>query len=185
MYYRPLFRFYIQKSSNITDNNIKWQNIVDTCSTTAEEILEKTPKNHKSENSEIQKRSSERHNLRMKIIAHPKTVKNKKNLKLWKKQRMTLLKEIRQLKKEDAEKEAKKDHEQLDKYKDDSNKYYQVIRELNRKTPRKRITVSDKNGNTPGTTEGKIKIIKQHCEKALAPKEMETNIKEYDPSPLQ
>ena len=120
----------------------------------------------------------------MKIITCCDSLKNEENIKRWKKKRVTLLKEIRNIKKEDAEKEATKDHEQLEKYKDDSNKYHQVIRELTRKTQKKKpVIVNDKNGNIPGTTEGKIEIIKQNFQKALTPENMEKNIKEYNPIP--
>ena len=83
-----------KKLKNLTEKNIKWQNIVNLCTITTKEVVGKLPRNKKLENTEKQKKSIKRHNLRIKIITCCDSLKNEENIKRWKKKRMTLLNEI-------------------------------------------------------------------------------------------
>ena len=162
------------------ENQIKWPNLANTCKETAKEILGVKSKTKKSSNPEIKSKSSLRHELRLKMI----NCKNENKLKDLKSQRRSLLSDIRKLLKSEKEQEVKADLENLENCKNDSNKYHQVNRELRNKTPKQPIYVADQNGNVPGTTDGKINIIKEHFMNALAPDTMKGKFKTYQPTAL-
>ena len=61
--------------------------------------------------------------------------------------------------------------ENLEKAKDDSNKYYRVIREINKNKPKPSLVVKNKEGSYVSTELDQAEEIKKHFENALAPLE--------------
>ena len=59
--------------------------------------------------------------------------------------------------------------ERLERIKDDNTRYHYVMREMNKPKQKIPILVKDEEGNVPGSTAGKIKIIEDYFKKTLAP----------------
>ena len=93
-----------------------------------------------------------------------------------KKERRDLKKEIDTRLKEREEKELDSKMEQLERIKDDNTKYHYIMRDLNKPKQKIPILVKNKEGDVPGTTQEKIKIIEDYFKKTLAPDSM---INEY------
>ena len=73
------------------------------------------------------------------------------------------------------EKEVDNKLQQLEQIKDHNTKYFYALRSLqnSKKNKKASIIVKDKNGNCPGTTSEKIKVIDAYFKENLAPDDME------------
>ena len=88
---------------------------------------------------------------------------------------------IKELKQEQIDNEL----ENLEKIKNDSNKYHAVMREMRRKKHNEALLVTDDEGKVAGSTETKLTLIRQHFKNALAPNDMQEEIKEYEPCKMR
>ena len=177
-------RYYDKLKEAATSLLSNWNNITQKCKEIAKEVVGVKPKTKKSSNPEIKEKSEKRWELFQNISClnysdHETKIKEIKN------ERRVLQKDIKKLMKAEAEKEAKADHEHLDSLKDDSTKYFQVLRSLKLKTPKQPLFVKTKDGKIPTTNEEKGEVIKTYFKEALGPSNMEDQIKEYLPAPLQ
>ena len=71
----------------------------------------------------------------------------------------------------------------LENMKDDTTKYFYVMRNvqnMNRNT-KSTMLVKDKEGNTPGSTTEKIKVIQEYFESTLAPEDMKSEFLSVPP----
>ena len=73
-------------------------------------------------------------------------------------------------KKEEQELDRKMEH--LEKITDDNTRYHYVMREINKPKQKIPILVKDAEGNVPGSTSEKIKIIEEYFKRTLAPANM-------------
>ena len=89
-----------------------------------------------------------------------------------KKQRRNLKKEIDVKLKEKEDRELDHKMEPNEKIKDDNCKYHYIMRDLNKPKQKIHILVKNQEGEIPGTTQEKIKIIEEYFVKTLAPQEM-------------
>ena len=71
--------------------------------------------------------------------------------------------------------------ENLEKAKDDSNKYYRVIREMNKNKSKPSLVVKNKEGSIVSTELDQAEEVKKHFENALAPLENPPESKTYPP----
>ena len=114
-----------------------------------------------------------------------KSINDENKQKILKKEREGIKREIHKLmkKKEEQEIEAKIEH--LENVKNDSNKYNLAMRDLRRQKSTPPLLVTDADGNVAGSTEMKLKLIKQHFQEALAPEDMMNEYKSYPPCKMQ
>ena len=69
----------------------------------------------------------------------------------------------------------------LEQFKDDSNRYYAVLREMNHNSSKESLYVYDKDKNIPSTDRQKAILIAKHFQRVLAPDDAEPNNKSYPP----
>ena len=86
--------------------------------------------------------------------------------------------------KELEEKELSEKLTDLENFKNDSNKYFAVMRQLQRTKKKKNLLIKDKNENIAGTTEEQIEIITQYFKEMLSPI-LEEEEKTYPPSKMR
>ena len=98
-------------------------------------------------------------------------------------ERKYIKKEIDQRLKKKEEKDLDMKLEHLEKIKDDNTKYHYVLRDLNKPKHKVPIMVKDKEGNVPGSTAEKIKVIREYFKKTLAPDNMKDQFISPPPAP--
>ena len=104
---------------------------------------------------------------RKKLQNEGKNIKKKINIKL----------------KEAEENDLDKKVAHLESIKDDNTKYLYVLRDFQNNNSNKKssIIVKDKEGNCPGSTADKIKVIEEHFKETLAPENMEEELMTIPP----
>ena len=77
--------------------------------------------------------------------------------------------------------------EKLESVKDDNTKYYYVMRDLQNinRNNKSSIILKDKDGNIPGSTTDKIKIIEEYFKATLSPPEMKEEFLEIAPCKMR
>ena len=138
---------------------------MNTCLEVGEEILgtkERVATSTTDDN--IKLLSEERKNLKRQMIDSSKDDKRSE----MKNKRRNLKKEIDAKLKEKEERELDSKMEHLEKLKDDNSKYHYIMRDLNRPKEKIPILVKNEQGEAPGTTQEKIKIIEEYFKKTLA-----------------
>ena len=155
----------------------KWNNISRIWVDKAKETLGERTKYQKHNDERIKKLTQENKKLRIEIENC-----NDMDIKLRKKEkRIDIQKEINTKMKELTENELNLELEELEKAKNDSNKYFLVMKELQNKIRKtETLLVKDDKGNIAGSDQEKVKLIAEHFKEVLAPKGKETN-KEYKP----
>ena len=83
------------------------------------------------------------------------------------------------------EKEIDQKMEHLESLRDDNTRYHYAMREINKPKNKIPILVKDQEGNVPGCTQCKIKIIEGHFKRTLPPPEMENECISFPPSPMK
>ena len=102
-------------------------------------------------------------------------------------ERKGIKKKIEKKLKLNEEKEIDEKMHHLENMKDDTTKYFYVMRNLqnmnrNTKTP---MIIKDKEGNTPGSTQEKIKVIEDYFRSTLAPEDMKNEFLTVPPCPMR
>ena len=115
-----------------------------------------------------------------KLQYHTKTIIRRRKIE----KRKEAKKEIRKVMKELEEKELSEKLTDLENFKNDSNKYFAVMRQLQRTEKKKNLLIKDKNENIAGTTEEQIEIITQYFKEMLSPI-LEEEAKTYPPSKMR
>ena len=82
------------------------------------------------------------------------------------------------------EQELEKDLEEMEMLKNDWNKCYKAIRNLQMKKAQKPLLVKDENGNIATTENQKIKLITKYFKEVLVPT-LETELKKYKPTKMR
>ena len=118
----------------------RWTNIAETCVKAAEEVVGRKQSEKKSGNKEIEELSEKQKSIRNDMNA---TGKEKLH-----KQRNKVLKEIHSKLKEEEEKKIREMVEEIEKYKDDSSKMFQAIKQLQRRKEKKKVVVDSVHGKT-------------------------------------
>ena len=132
------------------------------------------------ENPEIQQLSNKNHKLRRDIEAC-KYPEQRRDLKI---ERKETKKQIQQKLKEHENAMLEDSLTRLEETKDDSNRYYQVLREINNKKSKQPLCVNDEDGNIASTEKQQAEIITRHFQRMLAPEDAEPNNKSYPPHPM-
>lgn len=154
------------------DQDEKWIDLVDTCKKAGKEVLGTREKHTKPPiNKEIKFLTEEKQRLCNKL----KGCNSQKARNKLKYEAKTIKKNINKKLKEVEENDLDKKMEHLELIKDDNTKYFYVLRSLHNSNNNKKaaIIVKDKDGNVPGSTADKIKIIETYFKETLAPEKME------------
>ena len=154
-----------------TSNEEKWTRVIETCEEAGKRVLgmkEKVKSNNKD--SEIDSLKERRRCLKTNIDGCRCQVTRAK----LEEERVGIKKKITQKLKVNEERELDEKLRNLESMKDDTTKYFYVMRNLqnmnrNTKTP---MLIKDKEGNTPGSTTEKIKVIEEYFKSTLAPEDM-------------
>ena len=141
----------------------------------------RTVKNQAVKDPEIQTRSDKSQELRRKI----KSQNDEAPEIPLKKERRTIKNEIQKKIKECEEEILNDKLEQQEKLNNDSNKYHQIMRDLNSIKEKKTLLVTVNKGKVAGSTANKLEIIKGHFQNALAPSEMKNKSKSYEPCKMK
>ena len=182
---QELYSTKVKEYNAMTINNEEpqqiWTNISKNCLKAAEEIVGKA-KTDKLNDAQINNLSNLNKKLRNEIS---KTNDIQQRNELGEK-RKEIKKKIKTKIKEHKEQILNERLHRLNQFKDDSNKYYTVMRELQNKEKKKAIIVWDKETKEiAGSTEDKILIITEHFKSVLAPTNMEDEIITYQPIEMQ
>ena len=165
------------------NNDEKWTDIVENCLESGLDILGVKGKRHKlPENEEIKELSDRQRRLNTKVQccnSQETRAKFKEEIKTIKKQ---INKKLKKLEEEDIDRKL----QHLEKISDDNTKYFYVLRDLQNVNNNKKaaIIVKDKEGNCPGATEDKIKIIEEYFKETLAPNNMKEEILNVPPEAM-
>ena len=157
-------RLTANKTENETPNDT-WNRIATTCKETAKSVLGlKAPSNKTSTSENIQKLSEKQKTLRDDIES---TKRKTKRIKLQKERNQTMT-QIKQLLKEERNNKLDQELQEIERYKDDSNKFYQAIRKVNSNKPQKTLSIYDDNFNRITSEHDQIDIITKHFQKLFS-----------------
>ena len=152
---KKLHKEYTQKveeqydNKEATNNNERWQNIVETCLKVGEEVLgNKEKKKQTDQDIEIKRLSDMRKTIKRQITDST-SIERKESLK---KERLYIKKEINYRMKKLEEKEIDEKMAHIESIKDDNTRYHYAMRDINRPTQKVPILVKDSEGNVPGST---------------------------------
>ena len=138
-YKEALENFQINKNVNPKE---KWEEITKACLKEGENILGTKVKNKKFTDEVLTKLCEENLILRKKI----EIAETYEKRDLLRKQRKVQKKKIKNRIKYLENAQLEKELQQLENIKNDSNKFYQVIKQLNRKKPKQPLCVKDEEG---------------------------------------
>ena len=153
----------------------KWTSITETCTSASKNILGLKPRQHKINDTEIQLLSEKKHKLRLNFQSATdrnirETIRN---------ERKTLTKLIRKKVSEHEKNEMGEKLHELENSKNDSNRYYQVLRVLNNEKSKIPLCEHDKDGNIASTEKQQAEKVTKHFQKMLAPENAPPNNKIY------
>ena len=138
------------------------------CLITGEKVLGTKEKIKSSQDLEIKRLSEECQKIKCQMI-NCVSIKKKAQLK---NERKYFKKEMNRKLKKKEEQELDRKMEHLEKITDDNTRYHYVMREINKPKQKIPILVKDAEGNVPGSTSEKIKIIEEYFKRTLAPANM-------------
>ena len=157
----------------------QWDSITSACLNSAKEHLKCSKKNRASENPRIQLLSKEQQKLRHDINATTDKTKCREK----KTKRNKILKEIHQLVEKEKTKKIMEQVEEIESNKNDSNRMYQAVRQLQQTKPKKRLMVDGEKGLTTNVTE-QVEIITNHF-KSVFHIDTEKEIPEIHPQEME
>ena len=132
------------------------------------ELGVQSKKKFSDENKEITTLSDEKHRLKNKISQCNSNEARQKLQEV----RKNVGKKINTKLKAKEEEELDRQMEKLEQIKDDNTRYHYVMRRLHNKKSKTTILVKDEEGNVPGSTAEKIKVIGAYFKSTLAPEDM-------------
>ena len=158
----------------------KWRVIVSKCKEIGEKILGKVRRTVKFNDPILANLSQMKQKVKHDINAATNSdLKKAKNEEL-----KTIKKQIKQQIKINEENALDKQLEKLSNTKNDSNRYYRVMREMQPKRP-KELYVKDENNQMASTEEKQAQLITNYFKNMFAPPNTEHNIKLYPPTEMQ
>ena len=142
----------------------QWTYIADVCKDTGKEILGHKERKHKINDPELKELSQKSHKLHLDISASKD--KNKRaNLRAERKRTIKLIrKKISNHQSQVIEEKL----QQLETFKDDSNRYYQVLRSINNNKRKQPLCVQYEDGNIVSSEKDQADIISHHFCQLLA-----------------
>ena len=144
---------------------VSWNRIAITCEETAKHVLGLKHNQHKTSTSiEIRELSSQRKKL--KNDAESTTDKTKR-LQL-KQQRNSVMRQIKRQLKIETNAELDKELQDIERYKDDSNKCYQAIRKINSQKPKKTLAIFDEQNQFVASETEQLQIITEYFTKLFS-----------------
>ena len=165
------------------NNDEKWSRVIDTCQEAGKIVLGMKENTKVTQhNTVISNLKDQRHNLKVNIDAcNFKEVKEKLE-----RERKGITDKIRKQLKAEEEKDLDQKMKRLESLKDDNSKYFYVMREVQNMNRNKKssMLVKDSEGNVPGSTTEKIKIIENYFKSTLAPEDMQHEFLSAPPCPM-
>ena len=144
---------------------ISWNRIAIACKETAKHVLGLKHNQHKTSTSiEIRELSSQQKKL--KNDAESTTDKTKR-LQL-KQQRNSVMRQIKQQLKMETNAKLDKELQDVERYKDDSNKCYQEIRKINSQKPKKTLAIFDEQNQFVASETEQLQIITEYFTKLFS-----------------
>eukprot|EP00794_Sanderia_malayensis_P004055 gene4055-4606_t len=138
----------------------RWTNIVKNCTKAAAEVVGRRKNEKKSENEEIKKLSEQQKTLRNNI----NSTDNKKKNDEMRVERNKIMKEIHKKLEEENQKDILDLVEIIENSKDDSQRMFQAVKQLQRGKEKKKLIVDSENGKT--TNENKqVQIVSEFFDK--------------------
>ena len=156
----------------------QWNNITQACLEAAKEHLKAEKKQLKSENPEIVTLSNTQKKLRNDINA----ITDKNKIKELKTERNRTLKKIHKLIEAEKTQKILEQVEEIENSKDDSNRMYKAVRQLQQSKPKKKLAVDGENGLTINAKE-QVEIITKHF-KSVFHADSEKEIPEVKPTEM-
>ena len=156
----------------------QWTYIADVCKDTGKEILGHKDRKQKINDPELKELSHKSHKLHLDISVS-KDKDKRANLRAERKRTIKLIrKNISSHQSHVIEEKL----QQLETLKDDSNRYYHVLRSINNNTRKQPMCVQDEDGNILSSEKDQAEIISRHFCQLLAPDDASTNnIKSFAP----
>ena len=155
----------------------KWNTIVKKCKEAGKEVFGKEERRERIENPTVKKLIEEKQKIKKDI----NSVKDQQTRKEKCKELRKIKKEIKKSIKEHEEKQLDEELKKLEASKDDSSRYYRVMREMQYKKPRP-LKIKDEENKMAGTDERKAEIITIYFKKMFAPDGYNIQLKEYPPT---
>ena len=157
----------------------KWKIIVEGCKKIGEEILDKRVKSVRFKDVILKKLSQKKQKIKQDIGAAitPEIIIRKGD------ELRSIKKEIKQRIKSNEEEVLARQLEKLESTKNDSNRYYRVMREMQYRKP-KILQIKDENNQMAGTEEKQVQLITKYFNKMFDPNDTEYKVKEYPPAEM-
>ena len=162
-----------------TSNNI-WTNICNICNTTAAKITGYVKHNERFENKELVELVERKQKIRKEIESNT----NKEKRELLRKEKNKTANEIKDKIGELEDEKLNKDLEELERLKEDSTKYYHVMRKLQSKKKKKPLVIYDENKNIVANEKTIIELVTRHFTQLFTRTEKQEN-QTYKPAKLQ
>ena len=158
-----------------------WKRITKSCMDTAKEVLGKKGKHDYNDETtdELQKLSQ----IQKKLKNDAESTTDKQKRKMLKQERNRTLNSMKILVKERESRKLERELDEIERYKDDSNKYYQAMRKINSKKPKKALKIYDKNNMLITTDEEQLEAITKFFEDLFCDENSETI--EIRPAPME
>ena len=155
-----------------------WANIANLCKDTGKEILGHKGTKQMINDPELKELSQKSHKLHIDISAS-KDKHKRANLRA---EHKRIIKLIRKNISSHQSQVIQEKLQQLETLKDDSNRYFQVLRSINNNKRKQPLCVQDERGNIISSEKDHAEIISRHFCQLLAPDDASTNtIKSYAP----
>ena len=162
----------------------RWTTVVNRCNVAGKEVLGLKEKSKPMQvDKEISALKEQRHTLKNNLNG----CNNNDTRIKFENERKRIKKQIKSKLKENDEKALDDKMSHLENMKDDTTKYFYVMRDIqkmNRNT-KSTIIVKDKDGNIPGSNTDKIKIIEGYFKSTLAPEDKKDNFLEVPPQEMR
>jgi len=152
----------IEEQKTVQD---KWDTICNICIEAGEKVLGKVEKHKKEKDKKVQELSEEVHKISNEISA----TQDKENRRKKEKKRRELKGKVRARLKEIEERKLDKKLQDIENSRNDSNRYYKIIKEIRRMKKIEPLTVLNEEGEFATTEKQQIEIITSYFKKMLAP----------------
>ena len=168
----------MQEKEEGQDSGEIWKNITEACTQIAEEVLGRKDKNIRSKSKPVKDLSEAQKKIKLDIEA----TKYKNKREDQKRERNKIIKTLHKETEKEERKQVNEKMEEIEKYKDDSNRIFQVMRKLQLKE-RKKILVHTENGVT-ASEKKQIEIVTNHFKEVFQRRGGEV-IKDIEPAEMK
>ena len=171
--YQEIMKVEIKKKQNLKSTQDIWNNIVTKSKEIGKKIFGKNERKVKHKDDLLKELTEERQRLRTdKDIDKDSTKREKMRI---------VRKDIRKRIKEIEEEKLDKKLQHLEGTKNDSNRYFRAIKDIQKNKKKENIYVKDNNGKMVGSDEKNTELITEYFKEMFAPTNKQFEIKTYEP----